>query len=202
MGRCERRTCFSPVGAGRSAVVSRRSRGGSCVATESAHDEPSVPVAASRRGGAYGDSTGSTLGGGAAAAATCSGVCGRDGRGGATTEASENAASVIPISRCLERLYRGNRMPKPMAAAMTTAGTPRITKSSEDPTGCCVTWRISGETVAMYTQQSRHSITKRANGSLVPGVAGHVKLEASLGEPQQLRLTFVRIRFRPSGKGL
>jgi hypothetical protein len=133
IGRCARRAGFSAGGAGRSTVVSRRSRGGSAVAMGSAHAEPSVPVAASRRGGAYGESTGSTRGGGGAAA-TCSGVGGRDGRGGATTEASEKAASVIPISRCLARRNRGTTTPNAMAAMITAAGTPTRNRRSEDPT--------------------------------------------------------------------
>ena len=60
-------------------------------------------------------------------------MTGRVGRGGAATEASENAASVIPTCCWRRRLSRGKTTPKPTAARMATAGTPTITSRSEDP---------------------------------------------------------------------
>ena len=128
--------------AGLSTVVSSRSRGaGSAAGAGGAHALPMVPVAASRRGGANDDSCGSgrtTGGGGGGVAATLSGVGGLVGRGGAIIEESENEASVMPVSRCRARLNRGSTTPKITAAAMATAGTPRMTRSSVVPKGLCV----------------------------------------------------------------
>lgn len=168
MGRVTR-LGLSVAGEGLSAVVSRRRRGASGDAAGSAHALPSVPVAASRRGGAYGDS-GCGGGGGngsariAGATVACSGTESL-GRGGATTDASEKAASVIPISRWRARLMRGNSTPKQRAARITTAGKPTMINSSLGPKARGVAegeTRATGCAVGMYTHNYRDSITNRA----------------------------------------
>ena len=58
---------------------------------------------------------------------------------------------------------RGNTTPKPIAASITTAGTPTMTKRSEDPTKA----RQEETEVGMYTHLIDRSITKRASNTVV-----------------------------------
>jgi len=212
IGARERRAGgFNSDAVGRSTVVSRRSLGGS--AAGSAHALPSVPVAASRRGGAYGDSTdsawyvGAGAGGGAgeaAVAAVASVVSGREGRGGATIVTSENDARVMPISRCLARRMRGNTTPKIVARSSATPGIPIRRMMSEAPTRRCADdgWVLQKPSeLLVYTSRASSSHDMR-HTHRSPSERLSISTLVGRRAPPQLRLPGGGIRFPGSGKGL